>query len=329
MKKVSGNQTIDNCFLYYERVHFEQKYLHMKIRMILRKLKILIESSAGECIKLWYRIYTPNFKQVQRQIKEGEAKVVVSLTSYGRRVGDVLVFSIYSLLSQTYRPDEIVLWLDSDNWNDKQLPKRLVKLKEKGLVTVKYCEDMRSFKKLIPTLEAFPNDIIITVDDDLYFRRNMVERLVEAHKQHPGCIITCRAHRPHVNGNQFAEYNTWDNSITDESHGLVFPTGGAGCLYKKEYLHEDICRKDLFMELTPFADDVWFYFMEVLKGTKQVVLKRDDFICIGLDNFYQYFHNHSSLASMNCHENQNDIQIRNVMQHYDLEVRDGKIVRKS
>lgn len=295
--------------------------------MNFRKLKTLTESCVGELIKLAYKIYTPKFKPVNRLRADGEERVVVSLTSYGRRVNDVLAFSIYSLLSQTYRPDEIVLWLDSDNWNDEKLPKRLLRLKEKGLLTVKYCEDLRSFKKLIPALEEYPNDVIITVDDDLYCRWDMVERLMEAHKHNPGCIITHRAHRPHVEGNQFATYNSWDDSISEECTGLVFPTGGAGCLYKKEYLYEDICRKDLFMNLTPLADDVWFYFMEVLKGTRQMVLKRKGFVYIGLDNFYQYFHNHSSLASMNCHENQNDVQIKNVMEYYSLELRDGSIKR--
>lgn len=295
--------------------------------MILRKLKTLTESCVGELIKLGYKIYTPNFKPISRQRIAGEERVIVSLTSYGRRVNDVLAFSIYSLLSQTYRPDEIVLWLDNNNWSDDKLPKRLARLKERGLLTVKYCDDLRSFKKLIPALEAYPDDIIITVDDDLYCRWDMVERLVKAHKQNPGCIITHRAHRPHVEGNQFAAYNTWDDSISDECQGMVFPTGGAGCLYKKEYLYEDICRKDLFMKLTPLADDVWFYFMGVLKGTKQIVLRRKGFVYIGMDNFYQYFHSHSSLASMNCHENQNDVQIKNMMRHYSLEINDGKLVK--
>lgn len=297
--------------------------------MILQKIKILIESCIGECIKLGYKIYTPHFKPVVRHLRDGEEKVIVSLTSYGRRVNDVLPFAIYSLLSQTYRPDEIVLWLDSDNWSDEKLPKRLVQLKEQGLLTIRYCEDLRSFKKLVPSLNAYPDDIIITVDDDLYCRWNMVERLIEAHRQHPGCIITHRAHRPHVVGNKFTDYNTWDDSISDEDCGFVFPTGGAGCLYKKEYLYEDTCRKDLFMKLTPLADDVWFYFMGVLNGTKQIVLKRKGFVYIGMDNFYQYFHNHSSLASVNCHENQNDVQIRNTMEYYFLEIRDGKFVRSN
>lgn len=295
--------------------------------MIFRKLKTLIESCVGELIKLGYRIHTPDFKPLNRQRKEGEERVIISLTSYGRRVNDVLAFSIYSLLRQTYMPDEIVLWLDSDNWSKEKLPKRLTRLKEKGLLTVKYCEDLRSFKKLIPALQVYPTDIIITVDDDLYCRRDMVERLVEAHKQNPGCIITHRAHRPHVEGNQFADYNTWDDSISDESYGLVFPTGGAGCLYKKEYLYKDICRKDLFMNLTPLADDVWFYFMAVLNGTKQIVLKRKGYVYIGLDNFYQYFHYHSSLASQNCYENQNDVQIRNMMKHYNLEIKNNQVVK--
>lgn len=295
---------------------------------MLHKLKIFIESCLGECIKLRYRIHTPDFKPINRCRKDGEERVVVSLTSYGRRVNDVLSFSIYSLLNQTYRPDEIVLWLDRDNWSDDNLPKRLVRLKEKGLLTIRYCEDLRSFKKLIPSLEEYPNDVIITVDDDLYYKKDLIECLLEAHKKYPGCVITHRAHRPHVDGNQFAAYNSWDDCISDETKGLIFPTGGAGCLYKRDFLYEDICRRDLFMKLTPLADDVWFFFMEVLKGTRQVVLKRNGFVYIALDNFYQLFHAHSSLASMNCHENKNDIQIMNVMKYYNLEIKENMIVRK-
>lgn len=103
---------------------------------------------------------------------------------------------------------------------------------------------------------------------------------------------------------------------------------GAGCLYKKEYLYKDICRKDLFMNLPPpLADDVWFYFMGALNGTKQIVLKRNGYTYISFDNFYQYFHRHSSLASLNCHETQNDVQIKNMMKYYNLEIKNNRVIK--
>ena len=60
-------------------------------------------------------------------------KVIVSLTSYGRRVGEILPFTVISLLRQTYKPDLVLLWLDDEHWNDGNLPFILKRLKKKGL----------------------------------------------------------------------------------------------------------------------------------------------------------------------------------------------------
>lgn len=72
------------------------------------------------------------------------------------------------------------------------------------------------------------------------------------------------------------------------------------------------------MRLAPQADDVWFFFMEVLQGTDRVVLPSLQAIGIGVDAFYQYFHKDSCLSNTNCKESQNDPQIRAVMEHYNL-----------
>ena len=44
--------------------------------------------------------------------------------------------------------------------------------------------------------------------------------------------------------------------------------GGAGCLYPPNSLHEDVFKEKLFMSLCPSSDDVWFWAMALLKGTK-------------------------------------------------------------
>ena len=45
---------------------------------------------------------------------------------------------------------------------EEDLPENLLKLKNNGL-TIKWCKDMRSFTKLVPALEMYKNDIIVTV----------------------------------------------------------------------------------------------------------------------------------------------------------------------
>lgn len=284
----------------------------------MHKLRILLFSIYGELLKLYYRLRPWSFPCGVNKSESREEKVIVSLTSYGRRVSAVLPYTIISLLRQTYKPDMILLWLDAEHWNDDRLPKRLKALRKYGL-TIRYCEDIKSYKKLIPTLEMYPDDIIVTCDDDLFYRENMLERLVQEYQKNPHRIYTHRAHRIRfTKAGKLMPYNDWEDEITGVVGHGVFPTGGGGCLYKRSLLHTDICRKDLFMRLAPMADDVWFYFMEALRGTVRYVLPENGYVYIPLDTFYQRFHKGTSLASTNCKESQNDTQIRNVMEYYQL-----------
>ena len=272
----------------------------------------------GEIIKIRCNVKLYKIPFILNQHEIRRERVIISLTSYGRRVSKILPYTIISLLRQTYKPDMVILWLDSDNWNDDNLPKKLVKLKQYGL-TIKYCKDIKSYKKLIPALEMFPDDIIVTCDDDVFYRKDMLERLMNEYEKDPTRIYAHRAHKLKFSGKgELLPYNDWENQISGVAGNFVFPTGIAGCLYKRSLLYQDICREDLFVKLAPKADDVWFYFMGLLQHTSRYVLPYQGDICIPLDGFYQYFHKDASLAASNRKESQNDIQIRNVMEYYSI-----------
>lgn len=284
---------------------------------IITKAQIIARSIAGEFIKLYYRIFTP-ISNIGVNDKPRERKVIVSLTSYGRRVSKNLGVTLWSLIRQTYKPDAVILWLDKEKWNDDKLPECIKRLKEKGL-TVKYCKDVRSYTKLIPAIETYPNELIITVDDDLFYKKSMVKTLVEEYEHDPNRIYAHRAHRPILDSNgKLKPYNDWELEIKPEESQPVFLTGCGGVLYDARLLHEDVTNEELFIKLAPRADDVWFYFMSVLKKTPTVVVKRKNCVYIPLDNFYQLFHREARLAASNCKESQNDIQIKNVMEYYGI-----------
>lgn len=266
----------------------------------MRKIRILLAAICGELLKLYYKVGLGAIPYGLNLEEERKEKVIVSFTSYGRRVREVLPFMVISLLRQTYKPDMVLLWLDDEHWSDSNLPLILRQLKTKGL-TIRYCKDIKSYKKLIPTLEEFPDDLIITCDDDIFYRRNMVERLVAEYEKDPSHVYTHRAHRVSFDNDGILKpYNDWEMEISGVGGHLVFPTGVGGCLYKRSLLHKDICREDLFMRLAPKADDVWFYFMEVLRGTECVVLPDKGYVYIPLDIFYQHFHKEASLSATNC-----------------------------
>ena len=98
-----------------------------------------------------------------------DVRVIASLTTFPERITSVKE-TIKALLLQTCKPDELVLWLANEQFpeGEQSLPQDLLALKEFGL-TIKWCKDIRSYKKLIPALKEYPNDIIITFDDDYYY----------------------------------------------------------------------------------------------------------------------------------------------------------------
>lgn len=293
------------------------------MRELKKKILIVLSSLMGEMIKCYNK--TPlAFRSIRgvNTSEERTEKVVVSLTSYGKRVTRTLSSTLISLLKQSYKPDVVVLWLDHNEWNDNTIPEVLKRLRNKGL-TIRYCENLYSFKKHIPTIEAYPNDIIITVDDDFYYPSNFIKKLMIEYGKNPNRIYTHLAHRPTFSDNgELMPYSCWNKLISDSSESPLFATTGGGCLYKKSFLYEDVCNRKLFQTLCPKADDVWMYFMGILKGTPTKVLKNNHFSMLPLDVFYQLTHEDSNLTSVNVKRSYNDVQIEQVMKHYHLKPSD-------
>ena len=288
---------------------------------MIRKLSILLNALYGEFLKVWYCLGFVHVPYgITKNTRPVGERVVISLTSYGRRVQTVLPYTIISLMRQSFKPDVIVLWLDKEHWSDNNLPKSLVKLKEKGL-TIDYCDDIKSYKKLIPSLAKYPDDIIITVDDDLIYNSYLIERLVDAWNKNPNCIYAHKAFGITFGTDEKVRpYNDWDKLIYNSSAQNVFPIGCGGCLYKRKLLYPDVDRTDLFMKLAPKADDVWFFFMAILSGTPHVVLPKSKEQDILIDFFYQYTHKMGALYNMNDKENGNDPQIYAVMDYYHIKL---------
>lgn len=287
-------------------------------KTLIHKMRILCNALLGELTKLAIRFgfIRPRLGITKTKRAEGN-RIVISLTSYGRRVSDVLPFTLVSLLRQSVKPDYIILWLDYDNWSDDKLPISIQKLKKFGL-TIRYCNNIKSYKKLIPSLELFPNDFIIAVDDDFYYSPHIVRRLIDAWEVKPNVIYTHRADGILFDGNMILPCSSWQKEISGREDSFVFPLGGSGCLYKKDLLYNDVTREDLFLSLSPNADDVWFFFMEVLNGTPRAVLHRNSWSYILIDCFYQITHKTSALYNDNEKNGGNNAQIMAVMNHYGL-----------
>lgn len=167
-------------------------------------------------------------------------KVIVSLTSYKPRINDVK-YTIYSLLNQTFPPDKLILWLDEDSFpqREKNLPRDLLKLRSFGL-TIDWCENLRPYKKLIPALEKYPDDIIVTADDDVFYHADWLKILYDEHTQYPDCVVAHRCHRVRLDAQErLLSYNSWHHEVRPITppHGdtAISSRAWAECFTRKNF----------------------------------------------------------------------------------------------
>lgn len=194
--------------------------------------------------------------------------IIVSLTSYPARIKSAHI-AIESLLKQSLKPNKIILWLAKSEFpnENKDLPNNLLKLIEKDLFIEYYDNDIKSYKKLIPTLKKYPNNLIVTADDDLIYKNDWLEILYKTHLKYPKDIICHRITKFYIKNKSFKIISGGKDYYKKPSY-LNKITGGSGALYFPNCFYKDILNEELFMKLAPTSDDIWFWLQAVLKGTK-------------------------------------------------------------
>ena len=282
---------------------------------------INIRSVIDERIKLHSRINEMRMnaklikdRGVTSELYNGE-EIIVTLTTYSKRIYQVHLV-IESLLEQTIKPNRIILWLDENEFTHNSLPINLLSLEKRGL-QIEFCTNYRSYKKIIPTLIKYPKAIPITADDDIIYPEDFVERLYKAYLKDKSKIYFYRGHKMKVEKGTILPYKTWlfETKLKDNSI-LNFPTSGGGVLYPVGSLGNEVINSNVFMNLCPFADDVWLKAMSIKAGTscEQIQLE-----CSFREKFYFVdAMDDIGLANINFIGNKNDEQIKAVFDKYDL-----------
>lgn len=217
-------------------------------------------------------------------------KLIVSLTTFPERIITVKE-TVKSLLLQTCKPDELILWLAKEQFPNgvKSLPKDLLDLEKFGL-SIKWCNDIKSYKKLIPALKEYPNDIIITFDDDIYYDNNIVENLYKSYLKHPNCISTNRGWRLKFKNNKINTLKTaqlyWTRFKDKTFKNTIIGCGGV--LYPPHCLAEEVVNENKFMSILPTQDDIWFWAMAVLNNTPIRVVASYDINLVTVENTQQH-----------------------------------------
>lgn len=184
---------------------------------------------------------------------------VISLTSHPGRFS-TLAFSLDQLINQHLIPKKIYLNIAESDM--AKLPTEIKNLEAGGILRINSCADLGPGKKLIPTLKFEQELPIIVVDDDLIFETDLTMKLMVQHHLSPKNIIASRVHKiAYESDGSIASYRKWEKnySLSNGPSADLFPTSGAGTLYKKEFFHHDVMDETSYKSLCFHTDDLWWY----------------------------------------------------------------------
>jgi hypothetical protein len=185
--------------------------------------------------------------------------LVVSLTSYPPRFA-TLGLTLHSLLRQTIRPDHLILWIAPNDL--PLLPKSVSRLGASQL-EIRLAEDLKSYKKIIPALERFPQAFIATADDDFCYWPTWLEELVEGARGESRVVTCHRAHEIRADAEgRYLPYREWVNHTAWRGKSArLFPTGMGGVLYPPGILTHTAEDRRASLHLCPHGDDIWLYWI--------------------------------------------------------------------
>lgn len=241
-------------------------------------------------------------------------KVVVSLTSFPLRF-DKIHICLKSLLLQKVKPDRIIVYLGSDSSRD-QFTKEMLDLERYGVeYRIDSERNLKAHKKYFYAMQDFPNDIIVTADDDLYYPSNWLSSLLKTYKKYPNAISARRVHLMRQKDGSLLPYNMWKDqcrSVLEPSFSLL-ATGGSGKLYPPHCLNECTFDDKSFKELCFDADDIWLKCMEIVSGIPVVWAKNWEVDQLGVGS-----NEKGALSKQNVDCSHNDVCLKNVVNFYNI-----------
>lgn len=274
-----------------------------KRNFIFRVVRFFIKKIVNICAPVYFFF----LKKTRRK----EINVIVSLTSFPERIDKIWIV-IKSILNQSVTPRKIILTLSTIQFDcKKKLPKIILDFQKSGLLEIIWTnDDLRSHKKYYYVMQKYPNDIIVTVDDDIIYEEKLLECLWEYHIKFPLSII---ANNACVRSKM--DYSDWEN-LNYEEHlpsNMIMPIGCGGVLYPPNSLHLEVFNKDKLKKCCPLADDIWLNAMAFLNKVDVVKTSyKMHYISISYSKA-----NNINLFEENVYGNKNNQQLICLRNEYD------------
>lgn len=191
-----------------------------------------------------------------------ENKIVVSMTSYPKRINNVSKSIFLLLEKQTVKPDEIHLWLSIEEFpnKEKDLPNDLnIIIDGSEKVYLHWLEKNTYVHKRHEIFKFIENAYVFLIDDDVRYADDLIETVIKKAKQYPNTIVCYNRYDQHRYSGKRILYG---NPILKNSPPTVNKYRWCGQsmipsnIYPKECLTDE--NQNIRNNTSPVSDECWF-----------------------------------------------------------------------
>ena len=205
---------------------------------------------------------------------------IATLTTFPARI-DIVKYALHSIFSQTLRAKKVILVLSKAEFDEAnaKIPQAVLDFQKFGLEIMWVAQNLRVYNKIIPALRAFPNEVLITIDDDIYYPPNLFSTLYHAHLSDKSAIWAHKARIVPFNSTKIQYFFEWkiirksNKKWQNKPKFNIYLEGCGGVLYPPHCLYKDALESKKFLSLAPNADDLWLWAMAIINGTKIACVK--------------------------------------------------------
>lgn len=117
-----------------------------------------------------------------------QPQIIISFTTWKKRHNSAAKM-LEHLKKQTLKPNKIVCWLSSDEYNGKNIPQSLKPFADENYIEIKWIAPNTYCHKRYEIFKEHNGDYVFLIDDDIYYEPNYIETMYEAAKKHKNNII--------------------------------------------------------------------------------------------------------------------------------------------